>query len=35
MIGQLVVLFAEKNTATVKILNAIREIEIGDSIVPQ
>src|SRR6266571_390415 len=29
--GQLVVLFAEKNTATVKILNAIREIEIGDS----
>ena len=35
VIGQLVVLFAEKNTATVKILNAIREIEIGDSIVPQ
>ena len=32
-IGQLIVIFAEKKTATVKILQSIREIEIGDSIV--
>jgi LysM domain-containing protein len=35
VVGQLVVLFAEKNTSTAKILNAVREIEIGDSIVGQ
>jgi len=35
VIGQLVVLFAEKNTATTKVLHAVREIEIGDSIVGQ
>ncbi|HKB08032.1 MAG TPA: LysM peptidoglycan-binding domain-containing protein [Candidatus Polarisedimenticolia bacterium] len=35
VIGQLVVVFTEKRTATVKILNALREIEIGDSVVGQ
>jgi LysM domain-containing protein len=35
VIGQLVVLFAEKNTATAKILQAVREIQVGDSIVGQ
>ena len=32
-IGQVVVIFAEKKTATVKILQSVREIEIGDSVV--
>ncbi len=32
-IGQMVVIFAEKKTATAKILQSVREIEIGDSIV--
>ena len=32
-IGQLVVIFTEKKTATAKILQSVREIEIGDSIV--
>jgi LysM domain-containing protein len=35
VIGQLVVLFAEKKTATAKILHAVREIQVGDSIVGQ
>lgn len=32
-IGQMVVIFTEKKTATAKILQSVREIEIGDSIV--
>ncbi|MBI1950098.1 MAG: LysM peptidoglycan-binding domain-containing protein [Acidobacteria bacterium] len=32
-IGQMVVVFTEKKTATAKILQSVREIEIGDSIV--
>ena len=35
VIGQLVVVFTEKRTATAKILNSVREIEIGDSVVGQ
>ena len=35
VIGQMVIIFAEKKTATAKILNSVREIEIGDSVVPQ
>jgi hypothetical protein len=35
VIGQLVIIFAEKKTATAKILNSVREIEIGDSVVAQ
>lgn len=32
-IGQLVVIFTEKKTATAKILQSVREVEIGDSVV--
>jgi LysM domain-containing protein len=35
VIGQLVVIFTEKKTATAKILNSVREIEVGDSVVGQ
>ncbi len=35
VIGQLVIIFAEKKTATAKILYSVREIEVGDSIVVQ
>jgi hypothetical protein len=35
VIGQAVVLMTEKHTATVKIIQAVREIEIGDSVVVQ
>ncbi len=35
VIGQMVILFSEKKTSTAKILNAVREIEVGDSIVAQ
>ena len=35
VIGQMVIIFAEKKTATAKILHSVREIEIGDSVVVQ
>ena len=35
VIGQLVVIYAEKKTATAKIINCVREIEVGNSVVVQ
>jgi len=35
VIGQVVVLMTEKHTSTVKIIQAVREIEVGDSVVVQ